>query len=534
MKGKDKTFLATASVAIGTIVATCGLGSCSQENKSKPVNIIHIMTDDHSFQTISAYGHPISQIARTPNIDRMANEGMLFTHAFVENSISAPSRATLLTGKYSHNHGQRTLDKGFDPQQTVFVEKLQEAGYQTAVIGKWHLNMEPKGFDYYKILDDQGDYYNPEFKSSETKGEYIKKEGYATTLITDYSLDWLEQRDPNRPFCLLLHHKAPHRNWMPETKYLNLYDEVEIPYPETLFDDYSTRTSPASTQQMMIANDLTMGYDLKVDQLNEQEKIGWLKEEWIKSLDRMTAEQREAWDKAYNPKNEAFLEANLTGDELTKWKYQRYLKDYLRVIKSVDDQVGRVLDYLDEKGLTENTIVVYTSDQGFYMGEHGWFDKRFMYEESFRTPLIVRWPAAIEPGSVCDELVQNIDFAPTYLDVANAETYEMDGVSLKPLFDGKSPSDWRDVIYYQYYDYPAIHMVHKHYGVRSKTHKLIHFYSTDVEEGHKRYVDSWELYDLKSDSTEVNNVYGIVEYEEIQKELKDKLVKLRNELGNPK
>lgn len=305
------------------------------------------MTDDHSFQTISAYGHPISQLAPTPNLDRLASEGMLFTKGYVENSLSAPSRATLLTGMYSHMHGQETLGPGLDTTLTVFPELLQEAGYQTAIIGKWHLHCEPKGFDYYKILYDQGDYYNPEFKTKDTNGKYVREEGYATTLITDYSLEWLDKRDKNKPFCLLLHPKAPHRNWMPEQKYLNLYDDVEFPYPATLFDDYKGRKA-ASTQEMSIKNDMTWAYDLKVDQLKERDNIKWTIRDWERALGRMTPEERAAWDAAYKDENEELIRKNLKGDDLIKWKYQRYIRDYVRCIKSLDDQIGRVLDYLDK------------------------------------------------------------------------------------------------------------------------------------------------------------------------------------------
>ncbi|WP_278410760.1 sulfatase [Phocaeicola coprocola] len=474
-------------------------------------NIIHIMTDDHSFQTISAYGHPISQLAPTPNLDRLASEGMLFTKGYVENSLSAPSRATLLTGMYSHMHGQETLGPGLDTTLTVFPELLQEAGYQTAIIGKWHLHCEPKGFDYYKILYDQGDYYNPEFKTKDTNGKYVREEGYATTLITDYSLEWLDKRDKNKPFCLLLHPKAPHRNWMPEQKYLNLYDDVEFPYPATLFDDYKGRKA-ASTQEMSIKNDMTWAYDLKVDQLKERDNIKWTIRDWERALGRMTPEERAAWDAAYKDENEELIRKNLKGDDLIKWKYQRYIRDYVRCIKSLDDQIGRVLDYLDKNGLTDNTIIVYTSDQGFYMGEHGWFDKRFMYEESFRTPLIIRYPEKIKnKGIKCDALVQNIDFAPTYLSLAGVEQPSwMVGRSLIDLMenDGKTPADWRKTLYYHYYDYPAIHMVRRHDGVSDGRYKLIHFYGKGKGKDTGNDIDEWELYDTSVDSLELNNIYN--------------------------
>ncbi|MGM9736929.1 MAG: sulfatase [Candidatus Cryptobacteroides sp.] len=514
-------------------MGSSALASCTQNTASmdRP-NIIHIMTDDHSFQTISAYGHPISRIAQTPNLDRLAAEGMLFTKAYVENSLSAPSRGTLLTGRYSHQHGQRTLGPGFDTSLVVFPQLLQEAGYQTAVVGKWHLHCEPKGFDYYRILHEQGDYYNPEFKTNETNGEYVREEGYAATLITDHALEWIESRDRNKPFCLLLHHKTPHRNWMPEEKYLDLYDDVEFPYPDNLFDDYSGREA-ASTQEMSIADDMSWSYDLKVDQLKDLDKTEWIVRDWKRALDRMNPEQRKAWDAAYDSENEEMIRRNLSGDELVKWKYQRYIKDYVRCIKSLDDQVGRVLDYLEAEGLMDNTIIVYTSDQGFYMGEHGWFDKRFMYEESFRTPLIIRCPGTLaKHGKKSEALVQNIDFAPTYLDYAGVEKPEwMVGRSLRNVLEngGKSPEDWRTTLYYHYYDYPAIHMVRKHDGVSDGRYKLIHFYGQGKKKDKGNDIDRWELFDLSKDPSELDNVYGYPEYDEITEYLKKELARYRAE-----
>lgn len=502
----------------------------AQEGDSRP-NIIHIMTDDHSFQTISAYGHALSQLAPTPNLDRLAKEGIIFNRGYVENSISSPSRATLLTGVYSHEHGQKVLSVGLKPEATHFTELLHDAGYQTAVVGKWHLAVDPKGMDFYKILHDQGDYYNPEFKSNDSDGKFIQEEGYASTLITDTSLEWLDKRDRNKPFCLLLHHKTPHRNWMPDTQYLNLYDDVEFPYPDNLFDDYAGREA-ARTQDMNIADDLSWSYDLKVDQLKEQDKTAWIVSDWQRALDRMTPEQLEAWNAAYDPKNEAMIEANLTGDELTKWKYQRYIKDYLRCIKSLDDQVGRVLEYIDKEGIADNTVIIYTSDQGFYMGEHGWFDKRFMYEESFRTPILMRFPAAMKrTGVESDDLVQNIDFAPTYLSIAGLEIPDyMRGRSLLEIADdGKAPKDWRKSLYYHYYDYPAIHMVRRHDGVATDRYKLIHFYGQQHQSD--KHIDHWELFDLKKDPTEMNNLYGDKRYSKIAKKLLKELEQYRKDLA---
>lgn len=494
-------------------------------NRQRP-NIIHIMTDDHSYQAISAYGHPLSVQAPTPHLDRLASEGMLFRKAFVENSLSTPSRACLMTGLYSHQSGQRRLDAGIDTAHVFVSEILQKSGYQTAVVGKWHMRCEPKGFDYYHILWDQGEYYNPEFRSRETNGKYIKEEGYATALITNHAIEFLEKRDKSKPFCLFVHHKAPHRNWMPDTKYLNLYEDVEFPYPATFKDDYATRGEAAHKQQMSISTDLSLIYDLKVRELKERPA---LKNDWsVRSLEgllnRMNPEERRIWVDTYKIRNQKFIEQNLQADELLKWKFQRYVRDYMRCIKSVDDEVGRLLAYLEKEGLMDNTIIVYTSDQGFYMGEHGWFDKRFMYEESFRTPLIIRYPAKIKAGTVSDALVQNIDYAPTYLDMAGIEKPAfMVGNSLLPLFKnkGKAPSDWRKYLYYHFYDYPAVHNVRRHDGIRDKRYKLIHFYGKGINYN--------ELYDLKEDPNELHNVYGDPYYDKIAKRLQAQLDKFRRD-----
>ena len=523
------TFILGGGLTSTLLLAACAGGE--RQPQQKPLNIIHIMTDDHSYQTISAYGHALGKLAPTPNLDRLAAEGMLFRKAFVENSLSTPSRACLMTGLYSHQNGQRQLGAGIDTTKTFFSEILRQHGYQTGVVGKWHMQCEPKGFDFYHVFDDQGEYYNPRFKSPETNGEYVREEGYATTLTTDHAIEFLDQRDPDKPFCLLVHHKAPHRNWMPDTKYANLYEDVEFPMPETFYDDYSTRCDAARTQEMRIDDDMTMVYDLKVDELkttdaykNERELGGW-----NASIDRMTPEQREAWMAAYKPNNEKMLAQGLKGDDLVRWKYQRYIKDYVRCIKSIDDEVGRLIAYLEKEGLMDNTVIVYTSDQGFYMGEHGWFDKRFMYEESFRTPLIIRYPAKIKPGSTCDALVQNIDYAPTYLDLAGIEKPDyMVGTSLVPLFDGTTPADWREYLYYHYYDYPAYHQVRRHDGVRDKRYKLIHFYGE--KDQYNEAINCDELYDLEKDPNELNNLYGKAEYKAVSDRLQQRLDQFRRDL----
>jgi arylsulfatase A-like enzyme len=539
--------------------------SAQKKVSTKPLNIVHIMADDHSYQTISAYGHPISKLAPTPNIDRLATEGILFRKAFVENSLSTPSRACLMTGLYSHQNGQRTLGKGIDTTKIFLSELLQANGYQTAVIGKWHMQCEPKGFDFYYVLNDQGEYYNPDFKSKNSNGQYVREEGYATRLTTDHAIEFLETRDKTKPFSLFVHHKAPHRNWMPEGKYIDLYEDIEFPFPETFNDDYSTRGSAASSQEMSIAKDLNLINDLKVTEWGDDNsfpKIEWndsiaiwlkdgLKQEqiwqristqltteqstawlWKRSLDRLTPEQRETWEKGYSGKNKQFIAQHLTGEDLVKWKFQRYIKDYLRCIKTVDDEVGRLVKYLEENDLLENTIIVYTSDQGFYMGEHGWFDKRFMYEESLRTPLIIRYPGNLPRRIESDALVQNIDYAPTYLSVAGIQKpVEMSGTSLLPLLSGKTPGNWRKDLYYHYYDYPAVHQVRRHDGVRDNRYKLIHFYGEGFGKDEGNTVNYSELYDLQADPNELNNLYGKPEYEAIVKRLQKRLDKYRTDLN---
>lgn len=465
-------------------------------------NILFLFADDHAYQAISAYG---SNRNNTPNIDRLAKEGMLFERAFVTNSICAPSRAVILTGKHSHLNGQLTNRERFDGEQQTFPKLLQKNGYQTALVGKWHLKSDPTGFDFWQILLGQGPYYNPPMKTSKSVDKIT---GYTTDIITEVTLDWLRhKRDPNQPFVLMCQHKAPHRNWQPGPQYLNKYDGVMIPEPHTLRDDYQNRLVPASTQSMTIDRHLTNN-DLK---LNPPKNL--------------TTEQKSAWDAAYGPKNKAFEDAGLSGDALLKWKYQRYAKDYLRCIDSVDEGVGRILDYLDESGLADNTVVVYSSDQGWYLGEHGWFDKRWMYEESFRTPLLVRWPGITKPGSKNSKLVQNLDYAETFLDICGVQAPpEMQGQSIVPLLKGKNPKRWRKSLYYQYYEFPGGHSVRRHYGVRTESHKLIHFYM----------LDGWELYDLVKDPHELHSVYDDPDYARISEELKAELNRLRSLYQVPK
>ena len=521
-----KDFLALLPL-LSAAPAAMAQGTEAQPQQPSRPNIIHIMTDDHAFQAISAYGHPLAAQAPTPNLDRLASQGMLFRRAYVENSLSTPSRACLMTGLYSHQNGQRGLGAGIDTSKTFISEILQREGYQTGMIGKWHMQCEPKGFDTYMVFKGQGEYYNPGLKTKETDGKYVREEGYATDLVTKHSIEFLENRDPSRPFALFVHHKAPHRNWMPALEYLDLYEDVEFPMPDNFFDDYSTRGRAAHEQEMGIVKDMTMAYDLKVIQWLEQHPGEKHSPQLGAGLSRMTEEERAAWDAAYNPRNEAMMAQNLSGEDLARWKYQRYVKDYLRCIKSVDDSVGEILDWLDAHGLTDNTIVVYTSDQGFYMGEHGWFDKRFMYEESFRTPLIVRYPPMVAAGVESDALVQNIDYAPTYLDIAGIDIpKKMVGKSLIPVFkaDGKTPRNWRKYLYYHYYDHPAEHNVSRHEGVSDKRYKLIHFYD---EDGVLESYD--ELYDLKTDPEEMHNLIGERKYRRIERRLRRHLEMFRSQ-----
>lgn len=494
-------------------------------------NIVCIFMDDHAFQTISAYGHPISKVAPTPNIDRLAERGMLFTESFVENSISGPSRATLLTGLYSHQHGQTRLGCCLDDNKTFFTELLQKEGYKTSVFGKWHLNAEPKGFDYYHILFDQGEYYNPGFRTPNTDGQFVKEKGYATKLITDHAIDWLDTIIPtHQPFCILVNHKAPHRNWMPDLPNLNLFNDINFPEPSTLFDDYESRGPQMQMQELTIAKHMGYAFDFKVEELKDEPTLQYIKDSWPLAMKDLTKEERKIWDEAYRKQNEDFLKNRPVGKDLVRWKYQRYVKDYCRTIRSVDEQVGRLLDYLESQHLLDNTIIVYTSDQGFLMGEHGLYDKRFMYEESFRTPLIISYPPMIKAGSKCSKFVQNIDLAPTFLSVAGVKPpKEMPGMSLMPLFENGTCQEWRDNLYYQFYDYPAVGTVRKHYGLRTDRYKLIHWYGKG--ENGDPDIDFWELFDLKNDPTEVYNVYGKKEYEKVQQTLHELLKKKRIEVG---
>ena len=488
------------SMAFLLLASALWPGQTTAQETRRP-NIVFLFTDDHAAHAMSCYG---SKINKTPNLDRIAKEGMRFDNCFATNALCGPSRAVILTGKYSHLNGFLQNGDRFDGSQQTFPKLLQKAGYQTAIVGKWHLESQPTGFDYWEILRGQGPYYNPPMIKN---GQAAKHTGYTTDIITDLTLDWLKnQRDPSKPFMLMCQHKAPHRNWQPGPKHLTMYDDVTIPEPGNLFDDYETRGTAAKTQKMEVASDLNDN-DLKLTPPRG-----------------LTEEQLAAWNDAYGPKNEAFRKANLTGEELVRWKYQRYIKDYLRCVASVDDNVGRLLDYLDQAGLADDTVVIYSSDQGFFLGDHGWFDKRFMYEESLRMPFVVRWPGVIKPGSVNNDLVSNLDFAETFLEIAGVSVPEdMQGQSLVSLFKGQTPEDWRKSYYYHYYEFPGAHSVRRHYGVRTDRHKLIHFYNEN----------EWELYDLKQDPREMRNIHDAEGSEKIVAELKQELGRLRTRYEVP-
>ncbi len=486
-------------------------------------NIVFIFTDDHAPHAIGAYDGIYKPLNPTPNIDKLARQGMLFQNSFCTNSICGPSRAVIQTGKHSHLNGFMQNGNRFDGSQQTFPKLLQKSGYQTAMIGKWHLGTDPQGFDYWDVLPGQGMYYNPFMLSKDGRR---RVPGYCTDIVTDLALDWLkENSESEKPFMLMCQHKAPHRTWMPALRHLNLYDDIEVPTPSTLFDKFEDNASPARHQELEIDRHMNLVYDLFVDPYE-----GWDPKEG-KSLDRsgfrnlktMTPKQRKAWDAAYGPKNEAFLKAKLTGRELVKWKYQRYIKNYLRCVKGVDESVGKILKYLDDAGLSENTIVIYSSDQGFYLGDHGWYDKRWMYEESLKMPLIVKWPGVTKPGSVNKNLVQNLDYAETFLDIAKTEIPDdMQGVSMVPLLKGKTPSDWRKSIYYHYYEFPSVHMVAKQFGIRSERYKLIRFYQ----------FDEWEFYDLEKDPKELTNQYNNPEYQSEIARMKKELSSLRAGYGD--
>ncbi len=490
----------------------------SRTKQLKRPNIVMILTDDHAKKAMSIYDRSLME---TPNLDRIGNEGITFDRAFVTNSICAPSRAVILTGKYSHINGLRNNQDRFNASQPTFITHLKQAGYQTFLVGKWHLKEPPEGFDYYNILVDQGTYYSPIMIEN---GDTARQLGYSTTRITDLSIDALQKRDTSKPFCLLFWHKAPHRNWMPDTKHLGAFQNKDIPIPVNFFDDYKSRTSAVREADMEI-KDMYLSMDMKLwpQYYGEETGTGGLakhnpESNWERTYNLMDSSQKIAWDAYYNPINQAYRENRLSGEALAKWKYRRYMEDYLSTMLSVDENVGRMLDYLDMEGLTNETMIIYSSDQGFYLGEHGWYDKRFMYEESFSTPLCIRYPGLIPAGIRSQELVLNLDFAPTILDLAQTSVpNDMQGESMRPLLETGTQVEWRDDVYYHYYQSGGWHSVKKHYGVRTERYKLIHFYEAA----------EWEMYDLEQDPNEMNNLYNVQSYQSVQLDLEERLKKLR-------
>ena len=494
------------------LVLSC-LGPAMAEERP---NIVFIFSDDHAPHAIGAYDGWLKSVNPTPNIDKLAAQGMLFRNSFCTNSICGPSRAVIMTGKHSHKNGFMNNGNIFDWNQQTFPKLLQKAGYTTALYGKSHLKGTPQGFDDWKVLPGQGLYYNPDLITPE--GETCIQ-GYCTDIVTDLAVDWLKNgRDASKPFMLMVQHKAPHRNWMPAPRHLHLYDDIEIPEPNTLFDRWHDNANPARHQELEIDRHMHLNFDLFVDLTKDFDgdaipdlfdKSGWM------NMQRMSAEQLKVWRDAYGPKDKDFRARNLKCDDLVRWKFQRYAKNYLRCIKGVDESVGTIMETLAGLDLDDNTIVIYSSDQGFYIGDHGWFDKRWMYDESLKMPLIVKWPGVAAAGSKSELMVQNLDYGETFLEIAGAAIPEdMQGRSLVPLLKGEQPADWRKSIYYHYYEYPSVHMVPRHYGVRTDTHKLMKFY---------QFGDEWEFYDLENDPDELTNQYDNPEYAskiaEVRKEL---------------
>lgn len=498
-------------------LAAAGLSACGGLVSEDRPNILFIMTDDHTTQAISCYG---GNLTDTPNLDRLAREGIRLDNCYAVNALSGPSRACILTGKFSHENGFKDNSSTFDGNQQTFPKLLQDAGYTTGIVGKWHLISQPQGFDHWSILSgqkEQGDYYNPDFKEN---GRDIVEEGYVTDIITRKAIEFMDSAEG--PFMLMCHHKAPHRNWMPAPRHLGIYEDTVFPEPPTLFDDYVGRGDAARNQDMSIAGTMTEDWDLKL--LTAEEILSTenkLRDVYV----RMPEEVRHKWDSVYAPRIRQYRSGNLKGEDLTRWKYQQYIRDYLATAKSVDESVGTLLDYLEKSGKLDNTIIIYTSDQGFFLGEHGWFDKRFMYEQCQRMPVMIRYPKEIGRGSTSDAICMNVDFAPTFLDYAGVDIpSDIQGRSLRRLLKGHIPSDWRDAAYYHYYEYPAEHSVKRHYGIRTKDFKLIHFYND---------IDQWEMYDLNEDPQEMNNVYDDPSYASVREYMHAKLEDVQEEYKDP-
>ncbi len=496
------------------LVALTAFSACSPKqqktaNKETRPNIIYIMSDDHTTQAITAYDSIYGKYFSTPNIDRIAKEGIRFDNVYCANAICGPSRAIITSGKYSHKNGYYKNESGghFNPDQWTFPEELHKNGYTTAMVGKWHLGSAPRGFDFYMYHNNpgqQGYYWNPVY---DYNGKQVQVQGYATNITADTAIAWIDRvKDSGKPFALLLHFKAPHRNWFPDKKYENMYPDTDMPYPKTFNDDYKTREKTAGDTWM------TMDY------LNHKDMK-------MKPPKGLKGKELQEWNNYGNKKGEAWMPPGCkTVEEARKWKYQRFIKDYLACVRSVDDKVGQLLDYLDNNGLTENTIVVYTADQGFYLGDHGFFDKRFIYEPSFRMPFLMRYPAKLKPGQTDNHLISNVDFAPTFLDFAGLKApAEVQGHSFKDVIEGNKDAKWQDKVYFHYYEYPFWHHVQPHYGMRTRRYKIAHFYYN---------IDVWELYDMVKDPDELHNVIDDPAYADVAKKMKSELKQLMKDVGD--
>lgn len=519
MRRTIRSLLAGLALALGGCAAVPEAETpptLAQAEEPRRPNIIFIMSDDHAQTAISAYGTEIGRLAPTPNIDRIARNGALFENSYVTNSLCGPARATMLTGQFSHLHGFTRNGQKFDNSSWNWVRELGASGYKTALFGKWHLNYSPEGagIGEWAVLDDQGKYYNPAIIREDGR-EVV--EGYASDIVTDLSLEWLDENAAlNEPFAILIHHKAPHRNFMPAIRHVQKYLSTQFPVPTNYFDHYDGRPA-AAAQEMNIYQHMYEGHDLKMTTKVGSRELRF--NPWTDDFNRMTKEQREAYFGALQPGNDAMNAADMSEREMAIWKYQRYMSEYLGTVAAVDDSVGRVLDWLEASGQAENTIVIYTSDQGFYLGEHGWFDKRFMYEESLRTPFVMQYPGHIAPGTRISAPIQNVDWAPTFLDYAGLPMREtIQGRSLREVVDGDPPADWRDDIYYHYYEYPGFHAVRAHYGVKSGRYKLMRFYGD---------INQWEFYDLETDPTEMHNRIDDPTAQGVIAQLKTKLKQLR-------
>ena len=491
-----------------------------QVNADERPNIVFIFSDDHAPHAIGAYDGWLKSVNPTPNIDKLASQGMLFKNSFCTNSICGPSRAVIMTGKHSHKNGFMNNGNSFDWNQQTFPKLLQKAGYTTALYGKSHLKGTPQGFDDWKVLPGQGLYYNPDMITPEGKKQI---EGHCTDIVTDLAVEWLKEgRDSDKPFMLMVQHKAPHRNWMPAPRHLNLYDDIKIPEPKTLFDRWWDNAKPARYQELEIDRHMHLNFDLFLDltkDFDAKAHKGEFDKSAFRNMKRMSPEQMKVWRDAWAPKDKEFHELNLTCDDLVRWKFQRYAKNYLRCVKGVDESVGTIMETLKEMGVDDNTIVIYSSDQGFYIGDHGWFDKRWMYDESLKMPLIVKWPGVTAAGSKSELMVQNLDYGETFLDIAGAKIPDdMQGHSLVPLLKGEKPDDWRKSIYYHYYEYPSVHMVPRQYGVRTETHKLMKFY---------QFGEEWEFYDLENDPDELTNQYDNPAYAQQIADARKELERIR-------